>query len=288
MDFDKDITSTQEKTGTLAFFGSHSSQNARAFIKEIEALACEFTLLNLKEMDEVALLNRVDTKYVMPARDLLRIFPTLQTDYRILSVHGRCLNHYRTLYFDSPEFSLYRMHVNGQAERYKVRSREYIDTQLSYLEVKHHTRKERTIKERLETRRPVFMVTEKEESWLCEVFPYDSGSLEPKLWNTFTRITLVGRRTLERVTLDMDISFYAEERTAYLEGFVIAEVKFDSSISSSPFLSVMHMERLHPCGFSKYLMGVSMLYDQVKKNALKPKMLWLGKIAGGLSHEFVY
>ncbi len=66
---------------------------------------------------------------------------------------GKRLNHYRTLYFDTPDFELYLLHVNGRADRYKVRSREYTDTHLSYLEVKHRTPKDRTIKERLSTAR---------------------------------------------------------------------------------------------------------------------------------------
>ena len=73
--------------------------------------------------------------------------------------------------------------------------------------MKHKTCKGRTIKQRIFTPEPVFEMTLDAESWLSGVFPYDSRVLEPKLWNTFTRITLVNRQMCERVTLDVDVNF---------------------------------------------------------------------------------
>ncbi len=45
-------------------------------------------------------------------------------------------------------------------------------------------------------------------SWLQGVMPIDGSTLEPKLWNTFTRMTLVSKRLNERVTLDVDLMVY--------------------------------------------------------------------------------
>lgn len=280
MNFKDNFTNTQNSIGSLPSFKGQAAGS----VSVIKKLADKFVPISLKEMDGVKLLNRIDTKFVMSTADFTRIFPVLMSDYRILSVNGHRLNHYRTIYFDSPDFSLYRAHVNGQAERYKVRSREYVDTRLSFLEVKHHTRKERTIKDRLETSQPVLQMAASDESWLHGVFPYDPETLEPKLWNSFTRITLVGWHTPERVTLDMDLCFTAKDKTVHMDDLVIAEVKLDSNFNSSPFMDLMAEERQHPSGFSKYALGVSMLYDQVKKNALKPKLRKLEKITRGFSY----
>ncbi len=111
----------------------------------------EYAPISLKEMDAVALLNRTDTKFVLSTDQLLQALAALQHDYRILSVAGQRLNHYRTLYFDTPNFDLYNLHVNERSDRYKVRSREYTDSRRSFLEVKHKTNKGRTIKERIST-----------------------------------------------------------------------------------------------------------------------------------------
>jgi hypothetical protein len=116
------------------------------------------------------------------------------------------------------------------------------------------------------------------EDWLHGVFPYDCRSLEPKIWNTFTRLTLVSRQCCERLTLDVDLTFYTADQVVQLGGIAIAELKAEANNRTSPFLAQMRSQRIRPRGFSKYCMGVSMLYSQVKKNALKPKMLWIERM----------
>mgnify|MGYP001099299736 CR=1 FL=1 len=52
--------------------------------------------ITLDEMERVALLNRQDTKYVVTNSRLLAALQSLQNDYRILSINGKRLNHYRS------------------------------------------------------------------------------------------------------------------------------------------------------------------------------------------------
>lgn len=253
----------------------------RPATERLSSLVAGFDLIDLKEMEAVALLNRTDTKFVMTTDQLLKVLAALQQDYRILSVGGQRLNHYRTLYFDTPRFDLYTKHVNGSTHRYKVRSREYTDSHRSFLEVKHKTGKQRTIKERIRTEQPVLKLGLDHEHWLQGVFPYDSRSLQPKLWNTFIRITLVSKRCCERVTLDTDLAFYADDHVVPLERLAVAEVKRDENREGSAFLALMHSQHIHPQGFSKYCLGISLLYDQVKKNAMKPRILKIEKMTQG-------
>lgn len=248
---------------------------------ELKTLAAGFDPISLKQMDAVALLNRIDKKFAMSTRQLLISLKELQHDYWILTINHQQLNLYRTLYFDTPEFELYNAHVNGRAERFKVRSREYTDTNLSFLEVKHKTRKDRTIKSRIALAQPAVEMTTDMEKWLRSVSPLDGGLLEPKLWNTFTRMTLVNKQFCERVTLDVDLRFYTDTNTIHLDGIAIAEGKMNSCNQGSPFLAQMRAQRIRSQGFSKYSIGVSMLYNDVKKNSLKPKLLWLEKVMKG-------
>ncbi len=257
-------------------------------LARLSALARGFEPISLAQMEAVALLNRVDTKFVLTGEQLLRALAPLRAleaqraGYWMLEVGGQRLNRYRTLYFDTHGFELFHAHVNDRPERYKVRCREYVDTHLSFLEVKRHTRKDRTVKERLRTPRPVLRVTEDMQRWLEGVSPLDGSALAPRLWNAFTRLTLVGRRLDERVTLDVDLCFWTGERFAQLDGIAIAEVKMGAAGGESPFLAQMRAQRIHPRGFSKYAMGVGLLYEQVKKNALKAKFLMLDKMMKGM------
>ncbi len=257
----------------------------RAAPRTLETVAAEFDPISLKQMEAAALLNRTDTKFVMPAGQLLDVLAQLAPDYWMLAVNGRRLNHYRTLYFDTPDFELYHAHVTGRAERYKVRSREYTDSHLSFLEVKRKTRQDRTIKERLSTAQPIHHMTSEMASWLRGVSPLDGGALEPTLWNTFTRLTLVSKHQCERVTLDVDLTFYAAERVARLAGLAVAEVKLDSRHAASLFRAQMRDRRIHPHGFSKYALGVALLHDHVKKNALKPALLRVEKMVKGTTTD---
>lgn len=246
--------------------------------------AAEFQPIGLKEMDAVALLNRVDVKYVLTTRDLLSAVRAVKKDYRILSVKGHRLNHYRTLYFDTPEFDLYSLHVNERADRYKVRSREYTDSNLSFLEVKHHTPLDRTIKNRIPTPAQVTEMNGEALEWLEGVFPYNGRALEPRLWNTFTRLTLVSRECCERVTVDVDLAFYAGGRMVRMGGLAVAEVKTEQAGVGSAFTRQLRSLRIRPGSISKYCIGVASLYCGVKKNALKPKLLSMQKLCGG----FIY
>jgi hypothetical protein len=244
-------------------------------------LAESFAPINLEQMESVALLNRTDTKFVMSSKQLLKTLEVLQQDYWMLSIQDQRLNHYRTLYFDTPDFEFYRTHVNGQLDRYKVRSREYLDSNLSFVEVKHKTNRGRMIKNRLCTDQLVDRLTPGVENWLCGIYPQNSQALEPKLWNTFTRLTLVSKQRCERVTLDVDLTIYNDEKVVDLDGIAIAEVKMESAKQASSFLNEMHLQKINRQGFSKYCIGVSLLYDPVKKNQLKPKLMKIGKIIRG-------
>ncbi len=241
----------------------------------------KFCPITLQEMDNVALFNRVDTKFIMTETQLRSILMNLSQEYRVLTIQNNAINHYRTMYFDTPDFKLFQMHVNKNAERYKVRYREYLDSCQSFLEVKHKTRKDRTIKDRIPATQPYLDITPDAEDWLQEVFPYDTELLEAKIWNTFTRITLVNEACCERVTLDTNLIFYSHDKLVRLDGLAVAEVKADSSRQASPFMEEMQLRRIHPNGFSKYCMGVALLYDHVKKNAMKSKLIMINKMIKG-------
>jgi hypothetical protein len=248
----------------------------------LDRILKRFSPINLQEMDSVRLMNRVDTKYILPDGILTSVFHAMQSNYQVLMIKGRRLNHYRTLYFDTVDFQLFNLHVNGNAERYKVRSREYLDTKDAFLEVKYKTNKNRTIKQRLDVSNPLSNINDEAEVWLDAVYPSNSSLLEAKVLNTFTRVTFVNKDCCERVTVDMDIRFFNADHSSILNGIAIAEVKSDSHNNKSIFKSQMRTWHIQPDGFSKYCVGASMLYDQVKKNSLKSKLLWIEKISKGV------
>lgn len=238
--------------------------------------------VSLDDMADVALLDRSETKFVFHADRLPELLVVLQDEYRVLEIKGNRLNHYRTLYFDTPEFTLFRRHQAGGRNRYKVRSRTYLDTDMSFMEVKHKVSADRTVKSRVKTSQFVEHISPKTVDFLNTHLPANDWTLEPKLWNQYTRITLVGKRTPERVTIDLELQFVTNEgRAMGLPGLAIAEVKRDGATYDSPFIGLMRAMSIRPAGFSKYCVGVSLLYDEVKHNHFKPQLRLIGKILQG-------
>lgn len=261
---------------------THSQHaSTRQIETRLENAIAAFAPISLREMDAVSLLNRVDTKFVFSTAQLADVLYALLGEYRVLAINGKRMHNYRTMYYDTPAFDLYHRHVTQQADIVKVRSREYLDTHLSYLEVKHKDHKKRTDKRRTPITGCAGALTPGMQQYLRGAAGCDCQCLEPKLCNAFTRITLVSKTRAERLTIDIDLSFSHDQRALNLPGVVIAEVKQDHYNNNSAFLREMHRLGIRQTGFSKYCFGVAQLYDGVKKNAIKPKVLMVEKIQRG-------
>ena len=244
--------------------------------------------ITLSNMSRVALLNRTDTKYVLSLATLQRIMPQLTEDYLSLVVMGKRASHYRTLYFDSEDFALYHRHHAGALNRYKVRSREYVDSQLAFLEVKHKNNKGRTVKSRMQTPELADEIVEETAAFLQETFPFDPTQLEAKLWVEYDRITLVSELRQERVTIDLNLTFSWEDETISLPHLVIIEVKQDGFSAQSEMIRLLRQNQVQPLGLSKYCMGVSLLYPHVKHNNFKSKLRLVQKLAQGQSYAYLH
>ena len=118
-------------------------------VAAIEAAARALTPVSLGELGEAALLDRVDTKFLLPASLVPEILRRCAPCYRALEVNCARLCRYSTLYFDTADLAFYHAHHAGHARRRKVRVRTYVDTGDRYLEVKLRTNKGRTTKSRV-------------------------------------------------------------------------------------------------------------------------------------------
>jgi hypothetical protein len=251
----------------------------------LERALSRFAPTALSQLSEVTLLDRTDTKFLLTTSQLGAALGALTGDYWILEIDGARLHHYQTLYFDTPDFALFRRHHTGKAVRHKVRSRAYLDSGLSYLEVKAKNNKGRTLKHRLATRALVDTLRAEEGAFVSAHAPVRADALEPKLWNEFHRITLVGIRHAERLTIDVGLSFETgSHHTAELPGIVVAELKQHGVDRSSPFARQMRAAHVQPASMSKYCVGVSLLHQDVPHNAFKPTLRTIHKLMKEETH----
>jgi hypothetical protein len=237
-----------------------------------------FEAVHLSEMGHAALLRRTDTKYLLGEAQLSWVLARLTDHYRILEIDGRRLHHYQTLYFDTQDLALYQQHHNGWRNRYKVRERAYADSDLAFLEIKQKTNTNTTIKSRRRTRALSSQLPRNAAPFLRRHYPYRMEELEAKLFNTFQRITLVSTHSVERLTVDVDLRFLWNGVCATLAGIAIAEVKQDGFSTNSEFVRQMRAVGVRATSFSKYCIGVSMLYPEVKHNRFKPQLRQIEKL----------
>jgi hypothetical protein len=228
-------------------------------------------------MDSVKLMDRTDTKFVFRFSELPAILNEAKAHYKILDVAGNRISRYKTLYFDTEHFDLYNKHHCGKLNRYKVRHRTYLESNLGFLEVKFKNNKGRTLKTRIKEIEVPDITKGIAFEFLQKSLPFNPLNLIPKIWINYSRITLVNKLSAERLTLDLNLEFEENGKTEILNKLVIAEVKQDSKVAS-PFISIMRAKHIRQGSISKYCFGVATMFKQVKKNNFKPKLSIVHKI----------
>jgi hypothetical protein len=247
-------------------------------MNEIKELLDPFEPITLQEMDRVKLMNRMDTKFAFRFSDLNKLLPLLTVNYRVLTIEGTNTPHYESLYFDDERFSFFRDHHNGKGNRFKVRIRKYVESNLFFLEIKHKI-KGRTDKKRIVTDQFNEVLPESDLAFVHKELQANKN-LVPTMWNSFQRITLVSKTENERLTLDFNILFEKDGVKKSFKQLVIAELKQEDLNRNSFFYQLMKGQRIRPYRLSKYCLGSVEIYgeDKLKFNRFKKKLLYLKKI----------
>ncbi len=247
-------------------------------MENIDQVLGGFEPISLKEMDSVKLQDRLDTKFMFREDILASIFKEMQNDYFALEINGKRFNHYETLYYDTPDFGLYLRHHNGRVNRYKFRSRKYVESNLAFFEIKFKNNKGRTIKDRIKRPDIAKEICDSSYEMVKNRSNVDPDTLEAKLWVNYRRMTFVNKHSQERLTIDTKLTFIDDHNSVEKNGLVIAEVKQGSSRDKSPFVSLMRKYGVHKKSISKYCLAVISLNEGIKKNNFKPTLIYLNKL----------
>jgi hypothetical protein len=238
-----------------------------------------FGPIALHEMEQVMLMDRVETKYVFSSGKLPVIFSLLASEYKMLDIDMIRSFPYHTTYLDTPDHLFYMQQVRGKLNRHKIRYRRYESTGTSFLEIKKKTNKDRTIKWRIKNILTSDSPDENAYNFINDLLQYPISNLKPVLINSFNRITLVGIACKERITLDYNINFSNTEGKSTEHPYLaVAEIKRDRHCSTSPFSLVMKEFGISPNGFSKYCIGSAIMYETLRKNNLKQNLRLINKI----------
>lgn len=246
--------------------------------QQIVNILSNFNPISLTEMEDVKLMDRVDTKFAFSANKLGEVLENLQKDYRVFEIENTRMPSYESLYFDDAEFTSFHDHHKGKMSRFKIRIRKYVESNILFLEVKHKF-KGRTNKSRISATgfEQHLNTTQKE---FIQLKTSESHDLKPFLWNSFNRITLVNNAKDERLTLDLNVTFNWSTNTQKFENLIIAELKQESLNRDSPFFVLMKKLQIRPYRLSKYCIGTIEMHSDkdLKFNRFKKKLLTLKKI----------
>jgi len=241
-------------------------------INSIEQLLTEFEPITLEQMDEVSFLKRTDTKYVFHRKGLEDLLKELRSQFRLLIVNNTGVQDYKTIYFDTAAYDMFRQHHNGLRDRFKIRAREYINSSLFFLEVKTKNNKNLTSKRRRKIYSLDINIQKNKSNFLTGRTPFLQSDLQESIKNEFSRITFVNEKTPERITLDLNLSYINPKngKELAMPNVCILEIKKNANTKNRELDNILKVLQIYPMKFSKYCLGLSTLEPSLKANSFKP------------------
>ena len=273
-----ELTMLKADQTTPASMASQNQMPASPVLSKLLTLVQLYKPCRLQDLGETALMDRTDTKFVLPLNLGLQALTEMRTHYEVLEIDGQRLQPYNTLYFDTPDYYFYHEHLRCRTDRFKLRVRTYLVNELTFLEIKQRTNKGRTVKERIQLDSFWPVLDAEALGWAVERLPAAAWPLEPVLNNSFYRMLLINPDQAERITLDFDLQFSDRARKVGFGPVMVAEVKRKSNHENSVFIDWLHTAHQRPSSFSKYCLGLALLNPELKRNRIKPNLLQLQKM----------
>lgn len=221
-------------------------------------------------IENAELMHRTDRKYIAPVESVRALVDAIGGTHQILSIDGRRYTTYRTLYYDTANFTSVRAHIQRRRQRWKVRTRLYVEDQLSRVEVKTKDNRGNTAKV-MGVSDPDFFGTlsPEDRSFVTthlDAFPdTDVHDLAPTAEVRYTRATLSDLVAGTRVTLDWGLTMHMYDGDVWLDDrYVMIETKGPSALGLVD--KTLRGIGVRPRSFSKYVSAAAALRDDIPAN----------------------
>ena len=224
--------------------------------------------ITLVELDHVASLQtRVDRKYIVERDDLDALLDDLDHRLTVLDINGRRSFAYESVYFDTPSRDSYLGAARKRRNRFKVRTRTYLDADETMLEVKVKGRRNVTVKHRrphgftdrttLDSSARAFVDAKADRPGL-------GSRLRPALTTSYLRTTLVDLEEPARLTIDAGLRCTSDGRSVGLGDRLVVEIK--STGSASVLDRWFWSQGSRPDKISKFGAGTAALHPELPAN----------------------
>ncbi len=132
-------------------FESGVDRNPAGYAGGLTAELAELPTVSLSVLrDNADLQTRRDRKYILPPSVVADVIRARADRLCVLDMAGAQAFAYESVYFDTPSLDSYRSSALGRRQRFKVRTRTYLDSKGCVLELKSLGARGETVKERLE------------------------------------------------------------------------------------------------------------------------------------------
>jgi len=225
-----------------------------------------------------SLQRRIDRKYLCAANDIADLLAYLRRSHCVVRAGDQFWARYESVYFDTPDLALYHAHRCDRRPRYKVRIRNHVDRELSFLEVKRKDNTGRTAKHRLALPFGQVDLSSRERAFIDAHAPLSGQYLLPRVATSFQRLTLVGSVLDERVTFDRGLTVGVGTSVAELGRVVIAEVKQAHYANHAGAVEGFRRSNARAVALSKYCLA-TILSTPVPANVFKPALRAIGRLS---------
>ncbi|KJL43234.1 polyphosphate polymerase domain-containing protein [Microbacterium trichothecenolyticum] len=221
---------------------------------------------------EASLLTRVDRKYVVPRAGLEPVLAALDPGTRVLEIDGARDFAYESVYFDTPDLLSFHMAAQPRRRRFKLRTRSYLDTGTSYLEIKTRGARGTTVKDRDEyDPRHRDRLTDDARDDVADAFAAigvaadRADELDATLLTRYRRATLLAAGGAGRATIDIALEWIEPDGGGFaLPGLAIVETK--SGARPSDVDRALWRAGHRPATVSKYATGLAALHPTLPRN----------------------
>ncbi|MFN8020673.1 MAG: polyphosphate polymerase domain-containing protein [Acidimicrobiales bacterium] len=221
--------------------------------------------VDLADVEEhAALLTRVDRKYALDRVTAEAVVERLVPRAAVMTVADGRTFWYRSVYFDTPDLESYRRAATQRRLRWKVRTRSYVESGTTFVEVKQRGTRGVTEKQRISL--PLDSTPEHLGPISCEWIDDTlarrgvGASLAPACTTGYQRTTLVDLDSTTRATIDTSIVLGGAETPE----LVIVEVK--SPNGSSWFDRVLRDAGARPGSVSKFGLAMAASHPELPAN----------------------
>ena len=229
----------------------------------------ELILARSALLGALALGEWLDRKYFVPADVFGWLSAELADQLRVLDIDALRSFDYESVYFDTPELSTYRAHVQRRRLRFKARTRTYLDSGLTMFEVKLTGTRGETVRRRVP--HPIEHRAElTDERWRtsprrCAVRTTRTcrPAMRPTLVTAYRRPTFVSRTGEMRLTCDTGLACRDQHHEVRDSGTHVLVESKSGTQAGSVADRMLRSLGVQPTSVSKYAVAIAALHPEV-------------------------